>query len=659
MTYSNWENASTANHLNHSKNHHDFKIHLNFLPIEGDISDFTVYRMKRAENQKQLFRNDMKAYNLPVHPEDFENWASYWITIEEDPNLETFIVAAKMNPYLTCQILFWSLTSAAKNVLPDDKYRIPDTGFIKEVSFIQHKHNEGNEELIVQPYYLRSTNQFGYLVDFHFRLRDGIPFSRRIQQLSLSLDKRSRRNIDYYLDRFTKIHQFIDKSEKVFNALRLPGCNDFVPIAKNFVALSADRLATKAYQFAGNRESKSQFTGLRDHGPLKPLECPLKLLFVFREKDRQVARRLALTLHGSESRDRFSFPGFKTLFKCAPSIASDPIILPDLSRSSIEKALLRSKNDMETGEIIVPIFILPNNDASYLEQKALFSNAKIATQVCTLRVLKDENSLNWAIANIALQIFCKAGGYPWKVRPTLNKSLIIGISQSHKLRELNGFRSVEKYFAFSVMTDNSGLFQKIKVLGEGKIQENYIDELRTNLRELLDQNAQDFERIVIHTSFKLKRREMVIIEKTVREAALKIGKSCRFAVVKVNSKSRFFGVNRGVNSLVPYEATKVKLSHREYLVWFEGIYPDRTTVGKAFPGPTHLEILHISEKQDISDDDILQDLVNLSGANWRGFNAKSSPVSVFYCHLVANLVHDFHERDLPLPAIEDIRPWFL
>ena len=103
----------------------------------------------------------------------------------------------------------------------------------------------------------------------------------------------------------------------------------------------------------------------------------------------------------------------------------------------------------------------------------------------------------------------------------------------------------------------------------------------------------------------------------------------------------------------------MKLGPGEYLVWFEGIFPDKPTVTKKFPGPTHLQILRVSDNSVLSDDIMLQDLVNLSGANWRGFNAKSAPVSVLYCQLVADLVHDFHERGLPLPAVKDIRPWFL
>ena len=88
-------------------------------------------------------------------------------------------------------------------------------------------------------------------------------------------------------------------------------------------------------------------------------------------------------------------------------------------------------------------------------------------------------------------------------------------------------------------------------------------------------------------------------------------------------------------------------------------FPIRKTVNKAFPGPTHLQILRVSDERAIPSELLLQDLVNLSGANWRGFNAKSAPVSVFYCHLVADMVRECHERGLPLPATKDMRPWFL
>ena len=636
-----------------------YEIHLNFLPLDNSLADFKVYRKKRPTGQEHRPREGVRSYSLPDHSKETEDWSSYWVSIDERPDFEKSQVSTKTNPYLTCWILFWALKKAAAEQLEFKQYRVFDKGFINEMSFIQREHEEGAEELIVQPYHLRSTGQFGYLVDFHFRLQVGVPFSRRIQQLSLSLDGKYRRNLDYYADRFTKIRESVQKFHNVFGAIRLPGSPNAIQVTKDFTTLPADRLSTKVYQFDRNHESKSQFTGLLNYGPLGGLENPPTLLFMFREEDRLAARRLAMSLRGSKSSDRFSFPGFNALFKCEPNISREPVVLPDLSQASIERALARTKCDMKNGDIIVPILVLPPEDNSYLIQKALFSHAKIATQVCTLRVLQDENLFKWSIANIALQVFCKAGGHPWKVHPTSGKSLIIGISQSHKLLEVDGRPSVSKYFAFSVMTDNSGLFQKIRVLGEGTEQKSYIGDLRRNLRDVLEQSAENFERIVIHTSFKLKHEEMDAIESTVNEISNNSDAPCRFAVVKVNQKSRFFAVNHGVNSLVPYESTRVRLGPREYLVWFEGIYPDKKTVNKVFPGPTHLQILRVSDKNGIPDEILLQDLVNLSGANWRGFNAKSAPVSVFYCHLVADLVHDFHERNLPLPPVEDIRPWFL
>jgi hypothetical protein len=524
-------------------------------------------------------------------------------------------------------------------------------------------HSEGDEQLVIQPYSLKSLHKIGFLVDFHFHLRKGVPFGRRVQQLSLSLDRNGRRNVDYYVDRSAKIRRFLDARWPIFENLTLPGSSQPLRVSRDFVALPAERLRPKIYVFAGSKESRSQFTGLRDLGPLQPLDRPPRLLFAFREQDRPAARRLALALRGIRQRGQYNFPGFKELFKADLEIDADPIVLPDLSPASMEAALRRAATAREAFPQILPIVVLPQGDDNgYLAQKAHFSHAGLPTQVCTLKILEDEESLKWAIGNLALQVFCKAGGKPWKVRPTAERSLIIGISQSHKSRLVGDQVRVEKYFAFSVLTDSSGLFQRIRVLGESPNHSAYLSALRDNLKQVLETNAGAFNRVVIHTSFKLKHEEIDAIQQTVRAVADATDPSkCRFFVIKVNSKSRFFGVNRSVNSLVPYEATKIRLGPHEYLVWFEGIYPDKPNVTKAFPGPTHLQFLRVGEQgvEPAEERELLQDLVNLSGANWRGFNAKSAPVSVFYCHLVADLVHDFHERGLPLPAVQDLRPWFL
>lgn len=636
----------------------DYQIHLNFLAVASDVPSFTVYRRPRVDAQEPRPDGECMSRSLPIDGGDPESRSSFWVRFAPLPAFEPYVVRASANNDLTRSMLFHALREAAARTLDGSQFSVPKKGFLDEVSFVMANHVEGQELLIVQPYFLRVLRRFGYLVDFHFRLAENATFSRRVQQLSLSLDHGFRRNLDFYADRTERIRAFVSKREKVFGALRVPGGTAAIRLSNEFSAVPAIRLRSRTYIFGNGRQSKSQFTGLRDHGPMKPLDQAPKLLFIFREADRPAARKLAMSLRGSGGKERFTFPGFRAIFKTDLQIDSNPIVLPDFSHSSMMAALTRVKQ--ETG-LVVPVLVLPDSsEEPYLTHKATFVHAGIPSQVCTLPVIQDDNLLKWSIGNIALQVFCKAGGQPWKVQPTGEPSLIIGISQSHKIRRLDTSTMVDKYFAFSVLTDSSGLFQRIQVLGESNNETSYLQQLRDTLGQVLRESSQHFSRVVLHTSFKLRWKEMDAIQGAVAEAVGATDPSqCRFAVVKVNHRHRFFGINRAVNSLVPFEATTVRLGHREYLVWFEGIFPDKPTVTKAFPGPTHLEFLRVSNGTTITDNELLQDLVNLSGANWRGFNAKSAPVSVFYCHLVADLVHDFHERGLPLPAVQDLRPWFL
>ncbi|WP_435007953.1 Piwi domain-containing protein [Tundrisphaera lichenicola] len=637
----------------------DYQIHLNFLPVIGELPSFGIFR-KAREGSDRRPDEDSASYSF-ASGNDRDVRASYWVRTSPADGYEKYVARADENNNLTRYALHHALLKSVKAVLHEDQYVVRDRGFLNEIHLVMKHHPEGEEHLVIQPYHLRELGQFGCLVDFQFRKNDEFPFSRRIQQLSLSLDRQFKRNLDCYIDRLEKIRAFVKERAGIFTGLRLPGSATPFSLSKEFAPLPARRLRSKSYIFGNGRESRSQFSGLRDHGPLLPLKAAPSLLFLFREQDRVAARTLAMALKGTKGKERYSFPGFGSLFKTELHIDGDPIILPDLSEASMAAALVKVQAKRANMPGMLPVMVLPEGDDNgYLAHKADFAHAGIPTQVCTLRVIQDEYALKWAIANIALQIFCKAGGQPWKVRPTTEPTLIVGISQSHKTKYVEGKKSIEKYFAFSVMTDNSGLFQRIQVLGEGGSKSEYLRQLRANLQAVLAEGSEQFARVVVHTSFKLKFDEIDAIQETVSEAARRgDGQRCRFAVVKVNQKCRFFGVNRHVNSLVPYEGTAVKLGHHEHLVWFEGIFPDKTTVSKAFPGPTHLQFMRISDGAGISDDDLLQDIINLSGANWRGFNAKSAPVSVFYCHLVADLVHDFHDNGLPLPQVQVIRPWFL
>jgi hypothetical protein len=636
----------------------DYSIKLNFMPFEPDIPNFYVYRNLRQSPQEQHPEDrEIRAYSLPFDQTNAEDRGHFWVSTQAHDGYEKCLTSPTSNIQLTKWIIFQCLSQSANINLKPEEAVVLGHGFINEICFPLEIYKEGNQELIVQPYYLRATRSFGLLIDFHFHLSQDIQYSRRVLQLSLSLDQHFKRNFDYYVDRLAKIQKFIDIRWPVLSSITLPGAERPIILNRDFQTVNANLMRSRVYIFANNKESRSQFNGLRDNGPLEPLKLSPLLLFVFREEDRQAARSLAMTLKGSTHYSNFM--GFSKLFKIDLKIDSNPVVVKEFSVATSKQVLDRVHSIKDT--IVVPIFVLPDNKSTgYYEHKAIFAEEGIATQACVLPTIHDANMLRWSAANIALQIFCKAGGMPWKVRATGDRSLIIGISQSHKLYKTEEKTIVEKYFAFSVLTDNSGLFQKILILGEGNEEHIYLNQLKANLKNILNSNVANYRRIVVHTSFRLKQREINAIHRVVQEAAVNFNATgCHFAVIKVNNKNRFFGFNPHINSLVPYEGTIVRLGKGEYLIWFEGIFPDRTTVTKAFPGPTHIEILKVSDEEKVDEVELLQDLMNLSGANWRGFNAKSTPVSVFYCHLLADLVQEFHSSRLPMPSVEQLSPWFL
>lgn len=238
---------------------------------------------------------------------------------------EPFSFNSEWNYDLTRHFVFQALKRSIERQLAPEEYRVFEGGFLQEIDLLMCNHVEGDEVLVIQPYFLKAIQRVGFLVDFHFKLKKGIAFNRRILQLSLSLDKNLRRNLDYCSDRAAKIREFVERRWSIFQGLVVEGASNALQVSKEFAAVPADRLRSKIYTFAHQKESQSQFMGLREFGPLSSLEVPPTLLFVFREQDRQAARLLAVSLKGMKQRGQFNFPGFARKQNSTPRSPRDPI----------------------------------------------------------------------------------------------------------------------------------------------------------------------------------------------------------------------------------------------------------------------------------------------------------------------------------------------
>jgi hypothetical protein len=628
-----------------------YEIQLSFLPIRNPLPLLPVYRRERAPDEKSP-ADDIHGFWLRSTPKSASKDKDYWVAFAPREGFEPYQADSLENVSLTKRWILEALDLKCRNAFGEASYRRPEKHIVREVAIKLTSHPAGEEQIVLQPYFLESTRNFGLLVDFRFALAEDASFSREILRLSLALDDQNRRNANFYADKRAKIDRFLQQRFQDFSTITLQGAS--AQFVRNFETLPAKTLDHKIYLVDGNRECSGPFSGILRQGALEPIaSCP-PIIFLFREQERQAARDLVRALRGQVS--HLNFVGFQKLFRVELPVSSDPVLLKDFSLVEMQRALAEVQR---AGPQALPILILPGSETDgYVTHKAVFTSAGIPTQVCTTETLADDLTLKWSVGNIALQLFCKAGGKPWKIKPTDDHCLIIGISQSHRAAVIHGKRTIEKYFAFSILTDSSGLFQSIEIIAQGATRNEYLAELTQNLTSMLTAKAASFSKLVIHTSFKLRNEEMEVIEKVAAQAS-SAAPNCRFAVIKVNQRNRFFGYNKAVNSLVPYEGTYVQLSKREFLLWFEGLFPDKPNVTKAVPGPTHIEFLRVSHVDLVGDRTLLQDLLNLSGANWRGFNAKSAPVSIFYCHLVADLLQEFHQKQLPMPQIHDMHPWFL
>lgn len=627
------------------------KIVLNFIPFKPQDFAFKVFRkVKISGEKKEDFHQDVFFYTLPKSDNNIDERTGYWICFEPIEGFEEFICNSFYNRCLTEQFLYLKIIEKIKENFQENEFIVPQKKIKKKIIYlVLREYKKGKQCLTLRPYYYSYEKKFGLIVDFAFKKAEGEPFDIEVQRLSLSLDKNYRSNVNFYIDKYEKINLFKEKFySKIFPLIiedqKLYLTNEFQE-AKFF------NLKTKVYIFNQNKESKSQYKGIVEYGPYTPPDKELELCFFSEEEYKIFANDLAEALAGRSFR---TFEGFQKCFR-----------IKDIK---FKWAKINIKNKRETLKIIkenlknpysFPIVITHKKQEEYYFIKYYLLKENKSVQFVSIELLRNKEILKWAVASIAVQIFSKLGKIPWLVKPSTQKTLIIGIGQAHQRIKENEHYKIKKYFSYSVLTDSSGMYKELKILGKSENEENYYEQLRRSFKEIIEKYSQDFNNFVLHVPFKVRQDELDKITKMLTETNI----SKNFIVIRINDKTDFFGFNILHNSLVPLESTCVQLSSKEFIIWFEGLQYHSPVIHKRIAGPVYVEFYYSNKKLTCDDKKkYLQDVLNLSGTNWRGFNAKKIPISIFYPKLVANFVKHFdniEKLEEEKINIENIKPWFL
>lgn len=625
-------------------------IKLNFLETKFSSERLRLYMIKHNEIIKE--EKDVFHYRLPDESGDYYNWK---ISLNAQNTFQLHEVGILDNYNLTTKLLYISLLSFLRNTKDLNlKYESELNNKTTVINFIIDENKYGQKIIFLIPYFLRIKNQFGFLIDYRFRKNEDIPLSSDVLRESLSLDKNLRSNKNYYSDKYEVFQKFLSQLSSFLNIVECFGTN--YSLNYNLLKLDSGHLEKRTYIFRNKNLGNSQFQGLVTYGPVKRIDSKVKYLFLFENKYRTFANELYLSLIGKLNPG--TFPGLEQMFGLNFDI--DDFIryeIKDYSENTFDDLSLKIQNQLKKNpsEKLIGIFIEPGKDETpsspYFRFKYLFTKNGVPLQVVAYDKLGDKTTLKWSTANVGLQIFSKLGGVPWLVKPSINNCLILGIGSAHE-RKIDG--SISKYLAYAVCLDSSGLYQKLDVLATGQDKTKYFEEFKLQLKELLNNPSfAIYEKCVIHVPFKIKRTEIESIFAVINEL-----KNFKFRVIKININNKFFGFSDH-NTRIPYESSFLKISKSEYVVWFEGLLYGKENVARKVANPVHIEFIKSSDENE-QDINYLQDVINLSGANWRGFNSKLEPISIYYPRLIAHYAKIFEKYpEFDKSVFKNNLPWFL
>ena len=335
------------------------------------------------------------------------------------------------NTYATVEALRRALEESCRSALMPGSFQVRDT-FRREIEVVVETHDEGVATVSLEPYFLHSVGRFGILASFRFHPHEAYRGTKRALQLSLALDRNGHPNLDFYADRYAKLSNFVREFHGSLFPLRLSDDQE-VEVGPRLVGLPPDTLAVKRYVMDGSRESKSQFMGVQRFGPYGQNAADTQLYFLYRREDHALSQYLFRALRGDTFR---TFSGMGKMFRFP--VSRDNVrgaTISEFERGEIERVAEMVAADA-AGRRVVPVVITPfsrhdeavENEA-YWTLKHAFLARGMPIQVVASETVADRNKLKWSTSGIALQIFAKAGGTPWRVVPATERCLIVGVGQ--------------------------------------------------------------------------------------------------------------------------------------------------------------------------------------------------------------------------------------
>lgn len=414
-----------------------------------------------------------------------------------------------------------------------------------------------------------------------------------------------------------------------------------------------------------SRADDKAWRGLRRFGAFSLHKFPTQSADVLLVYPRD-ARAEAHTLRDRLFNGFGQYPGFKGLFGLPPKFelkVSEYVIEPDGSDAHSGELYKRRLEEWARSRDAVPdlaVVMHPisdrwETDSAYYAAKVFFGREGVPTQMVTSELATDSARLGWSLANIALATFAKLGGRPWVVDARGEESdLVIGIGRAD-IRDGAGRRRI---FGYAVAVISNGAYLDLATADPASDEGAYQKALTKAVKEALETLGPDNppSRIVIHLAKRTGKTEIQAVQ-----AALKSepwAADLPTAFLRVDDSSLFEFLNGEKGTYAAPKGLTVRLGERRALVQTE----EASTLGPA----RRPLLLELDTRSTVGPEELgrlTRQVFRLAHANWRGLNARSKPVTIFYGEQLAELAgyiaqsSDWDPTTLK-PELRQ-RPWFL
>lgn len=231
------------------------EISFSFLPLTNSDFSFELYRRAAYGEKSQ----EEYHYNLPLTSEQRDIRDDFFVSFVPRDDSIKYICNSFDNVKLTQKWLALQLNAKTGSTFQAADYFMGKS-FIPCISYIIQRTQYGSQVVNVEPYFLKSTGEFGFLVDFRFAANEKGRFSIEAKKLSLSLAADGSKNKNLYTDKYRKVKEFIDKTlPQLFSIQYMGGALD---ISREFRSLPCSLLKEKLYLFGNEKTDVNQFSGL-------------------------------------------------------------------------------------------------------------------------------------------------------------------------------------------------------------------------------------------------------------------------------------------------------------------------------------------------------------------------------------------------------------